>query len=230
MKNRVAIVAGGTGLVGGELVRELLIDPDWDKVYLLARKPVEWTHAKLELILTDWEHLSNFPKNITDAFCTLGTTIAKAGTKENFKKVDLDYVVSFAKAAREAGAKSFFVVTALGADPNSFVFYNKVKGQAEEEIAKIDFETVGIFRPSLLDGERKEFRLGEKIGQVVAVLLNSLLIGPIRKYRSIQARTVAKAMLNLAWSSKKGKFKIESDKIQKLGDGSARANMEYILG
>ncbi|TGK01113.1 oxidoreductase [Leptospira semungkisensis] len=229
MKNRVAIVAGGTGLVGGELVRELLIDPDWDKVYLLARKPVEWTHAKLELILTDWDHLGNFPKNITDAFCTLGTTISKAGSKENFKKVDLDYVVSFAKAAKEAGSKSFFLVTALGSDPNSFVFYNKLKGEAEVEVSKIDFDTIGIFRPSLLDGERKEFRLGEKIGQAIAIVLNSILLGPMRKYRSIHAKTVAKAMLNLAWSSKKGKFKIESDQIQRLGTGSARSNLQNIL-
>lgn len=228
MNHRVAIIAGGTGLVGGELVQELLIDPSWDKVYLLVRKPLGWTHSKLELILTDWEKLPEFPQGITDAFCTLGTTIGKAGSKENFKKVDFEYPFSFAKAAREKGVKSFFIVTALGADTNSFVFYNQVKGEVEEEISKLGFETFGIFRPSLLEGDRKEFRLGEKIGAKLAFLINPLLLGPLKKYRSIHAKTVAKSMLNLAWSGKKGKQIIESDQIQILGSSSARANLDSI--
>ncbi|PJZ76616.1 oxidoreductase [Leptospira neocaledonica] len=229
MNHRVAIVAGGTGLVGGELVQELLIDPSWDKVYLLVRKPLEWTHSKLELILTDWEKLPEFPQGITDAFCTLGTTIGKAGSKENFKKVDLEYPARFAKASKENGVKSFFIVTALGADSNSFAFYNQVKGEVETEISKLGFETFGIFRPSLLEGDRKEFRLAEKIGSKLAFLINPLLLGPLKKYRSIHAKTVAKSMLNLAWSAQKGKKIIESDKIQVLGSSSARANLHSIL-
>ncbi|GBF37959.1 oxidoreductase [Leptospira johnsonii] len=229
MNHRVAIVAGGTGLVGGELVQELLIDPSWDKVYLLVRKPLEWTHAKLELILTDWEKLPELPQGVTDAFCTLGTTIGKAGSKEKFKKVDLEYPISFAKVCKEKGVKSFFIVTALGADPNSFVFYNQVKGEVEAEISKLGFETFGIFRPSLLEGDRKEFRLGEKIGSKLAFLINPLLLGPFKKYRSIHAKTVAKSMVNLAWSDQKGKKIIESDKIQVLGSSSARANLDSIL-
>lgn len=229
MNQRVAIVAGGTGLVGGELVQELLIDPSWSKVYLLVRKPLEWTHSKLELILTDWEKLPEFPQGVTDAFCTLGTTIGKAGSKENFKKVDLEYPSSFAKVCKKKGVKSFFIVTALGADPNSFAFYNQVKGEVETEISKLGFETLGIFRPSLLEGDRKEFRLAEKIGSKLAFLINPLLLGPFKKYRSIHAKTVAKSMLNLAWSGKIGNFIIESDKIQVLGSSSARANLDSIL-
>ncbi|TGL61601.1 oxidoreductase [Leptospira sarikeiensis] len=228
MDHRIAIVAGGTGLVGGELVRELLIDPDWDKVYLLVRKPLEWTHSKLEIILTDWEKLE-FPEKVTDAFCILGTTIGKAGSKENFKKVDLDYPVRFAKVAKEKGVNSFYIVTALGADPNSMIFYNQVKGEVETEISTLGFSSLGIFRPSLLEGDRKEFRLGEKIGSKISFFINPLLIGPFKKYRSIHAKTVAKAILNLAWSSKKGKFVIESDKIQSLGSGTARANLENLI-
>ncbi|MGJ4746627.1 oxidoreductase [Leptospira sp. SA-E8] len=229
MDHRVAIVAGGTGLVGGELVQELLIDPSWDKIYLLVRKPLEWTHAKLELVLTDWEKPLEFPSDITDAFCVLGTTIGKAGSKENFKKVDLEYPIRFAKSCKEKGVKSFFIVTALGADPNSFVFYNQVKGEVESEISKLGFGTLGIFRPSLLEGDRKEFRLGEKIGSKLAFLINPLLLGPLKKYRSIHAKTVAKSMLNLAWSGKTGKHIVESDKIQVLGSSSARANLDSIL-
>ncbi|TGK43681.1 oxidoreductase [Leptospira andrefontaineae] len=230
MNHRVAIIAGGTGLVGGELVQELLIDPSWDKVYLLVRKPLEWTHSKLELILTDWEKLNEFPEGVvTDAFCTLGTTIGKAGSKENFKKVDLEYPIRFAKVAKEKGVKSFFIVTALGSDPNSFVFYNQVKGEVEAEISKLGFETFGIFRPSLLEGDRKEFRLGEKIGSKLAFLINPLLLGPLKKYRSIHAKTVARSMLNLAWSGKKGNHIIESDKIAVLGSSSARGNLENLI-
>ncbi|WP_367897539.1 oxidoreductase [Leptospira sp. WS58.C1] len=229
MDHRVAIVAGGTGLVGSELVQELLIDPSWNRVYLLVRKPLEWTHSKLELILTDWEKPLEFPPGITDAFCTLGTTIGKAGSKENFKKVDLEYPSKFAKACKDKGVRSFFIVTALGADRDSFVFYNQVKGEVEAEISKLGFETLGIFRPSLLEGDRKEFRLGEKIGSKLAFLINPLLIGPFKKYRSVHAKTVAKSMLNLAWSGKTGKQIIESDQIQVLGSSSARANLDSIL-
>ncbi len=229
MKNRIAVVAGGTGLVGGELVRELLIDPDWNKVYLLVRKPLEWIHPKLEQILVDWEGVFDLPQGITDAFCILGTTISKAGSKENFHKVDYEYPVIFAKAAKKAGAGGFFIVTALGADQNSLIFYNKVKGQVEAEIAKVGFAVFGVFRPSVLDGDRKEFRFGEKIIQTLAIFINPFLIGPVRKYRSIHSKIVGKAMLNLAWSDKKGNFILESDTIQLLGTSSARANIQSIL-
>ncbi|PJZ66302.1 oxidoreductase [Leptospira wolffii] len=230
MNNRIGIVAGATGLVGGELLQELLIDPTWSKVYVLVRRPLEWSHPKLETILIDWDRFPALPAGITDAFCCLGTTISQAGSKENFRKVDYEYAVSYAKAAKNAGADSFHIVTALGSDPHSLIFYNRVKGEAEAEIRKIGFSSLGIFRPSLLDGDRKEFRLGEKIGQVLAILINPLLFGPIRKYRSIQGKTVAKAMLNLAWSGKKGTFLVESDRIQVLGTSSARSNLDSILG
>ncbi|EQA36657.1 NAD(P)H-binding protein, PF13460 family [Leptospira inadai serovar Lyme str. 10] len=229
MKHRIAVVAGGTGLVGGQLVRELLLDADWDKVYVIVRKPLSWSHPKLEPILVDWNRFPDLPKGITDAFSALGTTIQQAGTRENFRKVDFDYAISFAKAAKSNGVRGFSLISSLGADSKSIVFYNKVKGEVEGEISRLGFEYLGIFRPSLLEGDRKEFRIGEKIGAILAMFLNPILIGPFRKYRSIEGSVVAKAMLNAAWADLKGTIIIESDKIQELGSSTVRDRIPKIL-
>ncbi|EPG75782.1 NADH(P)-binding protein, PF13460 family [Leptospira fainei serovar Hurstbridge str. BUT 6] len=229
MKNRIAVVAGGTGLVGSQLVRELLLDADWDKVYMIVRRPLSWSHPKLEPILVDWNHFPDLPKGVTDAFSALGTTIKQAGSREDFRKVDFDYAITFAKAAKSIGAKGFSLVSALGADPESIVFYNKVKGELEREISRLGFEYLGIFRPSLLEGDRKEFRIGEKIGAILAIFLNPILIGPLKKYRSIEGTVVAKAMLNVAWADLRGNIIIDSDKIQELGSSNVRAKISEIL-
>ncbi len=175
MSQKIALVAGATGLIGKYLLEELSKSSYYQKVYVLVRKPGNTTGA--EEIISDYESLvaSSLPKEITDVFCCLGTTISKAGSQENFRKVDHEYVLKLAKLAKEKGARSFLVVSALGADPKSFVFYNRVKGEMEKDLEKIGFSFLGIFRPSLLEGEREEIRPGEVVGHLFAKVVNPLL-------------------------------------------------------
>lgn len=139
MSQKIALVAGASGLIGKYLLEELSKSSYYQKVYALVRKPGNTTGA--EAIISDYESLvtSSLPKEITDVFCCLGTTISKAGSQENFRKVDHEYVLKLAKLTKEKGARSFLIVSALGADPKSFVFYNRVKGEMEKDLEKIGF-------------------------------------------------------------------------------------------
>lgn len=217
MSQKIALVAGATGLIGKYLLEELNSSGNYHKVYALVRKPGSVSGA--EEIVTDYDTLSasSLPKGITDVFCSLGTTISKAGSQENFKKVDYEYVLKVARLSKEKGARSFLVVTALGADPKSFVFYNRVKGETERDLELIGFSFLGIFRPSLLEGEREEARTGESVGQFFAKIINPFLLGGIRKYRSIHGRTVAKAMISIAQKEPSGVRILESDRIESVG-------------
>ncbi|KPZ76311.1 oxidoreductase [Leptospira kirschneri] len=217
MSQKIALVAGASGLIGKYLLEELSKSSYYQKVYALVRKPGNTTGA--EAIISDYESLvaSSLPKEITDVFCCLGTTISKAGSQENFRKVDHEYVLKLAKLTKEKGARSFLIVSALGADPKSFVFYNRVKGEMEKDLEKVGFSFLGIFRPSLLEGEREEVRPGEVVGHLVAKIVNPFLWGGIRKYRSIHGRTVAKAMIQIAEKEPKGIRILESDRIADFG-------------
>ncbi|TGL97531.1 oxidoreductase [Leptospira barantonii] len=217
MAEKVALVAGATGLIGKYLLEELKSSGNYSKVYALVRKPGSVQGA--EEIVSDYDTLaaSSIPKGITDVFCSLGTTISKAGSQENFKKVDYEYVLKVAKLTKEKGARSFLVVTALGADVKSFVFYNRVKGEIERDLEGIGFPFLGIFRPSLLEGEREEARTGEAVGQFFAKIINPFLLGGTRKYRSIHGRTVAKAMISIAQKEPAGVRILESDRIESVG-------------
>lgn len=217
MAEKVALVAGATGLIGKYLLEELKSSGNYHKVYALVRRPGSVQGA--EEIVCDYDTLSasSLPKRITDVYCSLGTTISKAGSQENFKKVDYEYVLKVAKLSKEKGARSFLVVTALGADEKSFVFYNRVKGETERDLEAIGFTFLGIFRPSLLEGEREESRTGEAVGQFFAKMINPFLLGGIRKYRSIHGRTVAKAMIRIAQKEPAGVRILESDRIESVG-------------
>ncbi|AVQ13390.1 NADH(P)-binding protein, PF13460 family [Leptospira santarosai] len=218
MAQKLALVAGATGLIGRYLLEELSASAEYRKIYALVRRP--GSVAGAEEIVSDYDALnvSLFPQGITDVFCSLGTTISKAGNRENFKKVDYEYVLKLAKLVKEIGATSFCVVSALGADPNSFVFYNRVKGEMEKDLEGIGFSFLGIFRPSLLEGEREEVRPGETMGQFFAKIANPFLLGGIRKYRSIHGRTVAKAMIRIVAKGPTGVRILESDRIATLGE------------
>ncbi|EMJ95807.1 oxidoreductase [Leptospira alstonii] len=218
MDRKNALVAGATGLIGKYLLEELSASSHYQKVYALVRRPGSGIGA--EEIVSDFDTLSvsSFPEGITDVFCSLGTTISKAGSQENFKKVDYEYVLKLGRLAKEKGAKSFLVVSALGADPKSLVFYNRVKGEMERGLEEIGFSFLGIFRPSLLEGERTEVRPGETVGQLFAKIVNPFLLGGIRKYRSIHGRTVAKAMIRIAQKEPSGVRILESDRIADLGE------------
>ena len=138
------------------------------------------------------------------AFCCLGTTIKKAGSQENFKKVDLDYFLTFADLTKSKNAKTFAVVSAMGAEINSSFFYNRVKGEMEQNIAEKGFYGTVILRPSLLLGKRREFRFGEKIGELLLIILRPIMIGSWRSYTAIKATDVTYAMVSSSKKQPKG--------------------------
>jgi uncharacterized protein YbjT (DUF2867 family) len=216
---RSAMLLGASGLVGGHCMRLLLAEPAYARVHAFVRRPLGHAHAKLAEHVVDFDRLdqSTVETRADDVFCCLGTTIAKAGSREAFRRVDHDYPLAAARVALRNGARRFLLVSALGADPRSRVFYNRVKGEVERAVSEIGFEGVVIFRPSLLLGERAERRRGEEMGKRVMGVVGPLLVGPLRKYRGIRAETVARAMVRLALSDPTGVRVVESDEIERLG-------------
>jgi uncharacterized protein YbjT (DUF2867 family) len=216
-----AFIAGASGLVGHSLLDQLLAAPEYDRVVSLGRRQLEdVSHPKLQQALVDFGALDGAVagRSCDDAFCCLGTTIRRAGSREAFRAVDHAAVLAFAWAARRQGARRLFVVTALGADPESRIFYNRVKGETEVALEVLGFETLAIFRPSLLLGKRRELRPGERVMIPVFWLAEPLLVGRLRKYRAIQAEVVARAMLRCSFGrGGQGLLVFPSDEIQDLG-------------
>ncbi|MDQ1145808.1 uncharacterized protein YbjT (DUF2867 family) [Bacillus sp. SORGH_AS 510] len=215
---RTALVLGGSGLVGKALVETLIQQNTYKKIVLLVRKPIEIINPVCEPHVVDFDHLENEDElfQVTDVFCCLGTTIKKAKTKEAFRKVDYDYPVKAAKLSYKAGVDNFLIVTAMGANPKSLIFYNKVKGDVEETLKKLELPSLHIFRPSLLLGNREEFRFGEKIAAKASNILNLFMVGPLKSYKAIEAKKVAAAMAEVASSENKGVQIYRSDEIQQL--------------
>lgn len=218
MGEKSALIVGASGLVGMELLKFLLNETDYRSVIALVRKPLGIRHPKLAEKVVDFDHLDSNRENfmVDDVFCCLGTTIKKAKTREEMTKVDVGYPLTAAKLAHEKGAKQFLVISSMGADPGSSFAYSRMKGTLEKELSNIGFESLHIFRPSLLLGNRKEFRLGESVSGVILPALSFLLIGPLKKYKAIQAGMVALAMYRAAQRGKKGNTIYLSDEIQML--------------
>ncbi len=212
---RTALLLGATGLIGGHCLNYLLNDDTYGRVVALLRRPLEREHPQLEQQVIDFDRLQEFRELLRaqDVFCCLGSTMRKAGSQEAFRRVDYDYPVAVARAALENGAEQFLIVTSLGADPRSRIFYNRVKGEVEEAVKPLPFERIVILRPSLLLGERAELRRGERLAEPVARALTPLLRGPLRKYRPIEARSVAAAMVGLGREGGRGITVVESDRI-----------------
>ena len=215
---RSALVLGATGLVGGHVLDLLLGDPAWGHVAALVRRPTGRTHAKLAERLADFERLDDAGDAfaVDDVFCCLGTTIRVAGSQAAFRRVDHDYVVAAARRAADAGARQFLLVTAMGADAGSRIFYNRVKGETERAVRALPFRRVVLARPSLLLGERGERRAGEEAGKAVMGALGALMVGPLRKYRAIHGRDVARALVRLAGEAEPGTRVAESDELTRL--------------
>jgi uncharacterized protein YbjT (DUF2867 family) len=214
---RTALVAGATGLVGGQLLQLLLQDKEYSKVIILVRTPVEIQHDKLQQVMIDWDTWPDYGEQLQaeDVFCCLGTTIKKAGSQEAFYKVDHQYPYQLAQAAKSFGARAYVIVTAMGSDPGSRIFYNRVKGEVEQAIAQLNLSSLTILRPSLLLGERAEFRVGERLISLVFRPLAFLFSGPLLKYRPVHARAVASVMLQAAKNPQPGVRIIESDEMQR---------------
>jgi uncharacterized protein YbjT (DUF2867 family) len=216
---RTACVVGATGLVGRHLVDVLIHDPEYSRVIALVRRASGRTHDKLEERIVDFDALEREPLDVDDAFCALGTTIKKAGSKEAFRRVDFDYVLAFAKAARKGG-KRFLLVSALGADSGSSMFYNRVKGEMEEAVRALGFERTLIFRPSFLSGDREEKRAGERVGIAVANVVGAIPIGLFRRIRPIEGKDVARGMVSAAKRDDVADKVYSSEAIQQLADGA----------
>lgn len=217
---KTALIAGATGLVGGHLLDLLLEDENYKTVKVLSRRTLGGDDGKLkEIIIEDFDIMESYTKELKadDYFCCLGTTMKKAGSKEAFKKVDFQYPTTLAAIARENNANSFHLISAMGADSSSMIFYNKVKGETEDAIQAMKLEKAYIYRPSFIAGERAEKRAAEKAALWVADKLDFLFSGPLKKYAAVHAKTIANAMLETAKNGKE-KFKIiPSDEIEKIG-------------
>jgi len=207
---KTALIAGATGLVGGFLLKRLLDAPAYDRVVAVTRRSLGISHPKLTEIVTDFEilelALAKSAIHADDAFCALGTTIRKAGSQPAFRRVDFDYVVNFARAAKAAGARRFLLVSAIGARADSSIFYSRVKGEAENAASELGFDATDIFRPGLILGERGKRRPAEAAIMAAMPLLNPLLIGPAKIYRGIPADTIAAAVVAAAQTPPRGRI------------------------
>jgi len=210
--SRAALLVGATGLIGSFLLQRLLAAESYARVTVWARRDIGRTHPKLKVEIADFERLQERRVESEDVFCCLGTTIRQAGSQAAFRRVDYDYPVALAMAAAGGGARRLLVVSALGANPDSRVFYNRVKGEMEVAVRAAGVPRTVFLRPSLLSGPRAQARLGEKIGLVVGNVLGPLL----GKYRPIHADSVAAAMLKAAAGDRPSGV-IESGEIRKIG-------------
>jgi uncharacterized protein YbjT (DUF2867 family) len=201
MSGAVAVVAGATGLVGQALVHQLAADPVWAEVRTLTRRPwpPELSHPTVTPIAVDYDHLESAPAwaRADHMFCALGTTIRQAGSQDAFRRVDFDYPLALARAARNQGVRHFLLVSAIGASGRSRMFYSRVKGETEEAVCALGFRSVTIARPSFLTGHRAERRLGEVAGIALAFLAPE-------RWRPVAASRVARALVLAAKQDKAG--------------------------
>ncbi len=209
----VAVIAGTTGLVGSLLLDLLLEEEVYSRVIALTRKPLSKEHPKLENQVVNFETLDEYAVQLKGdvVFCCLGTTIRQAGSQAAFRKVDYEYPVNLARITKAQGARQYLLVTALGSNKSSSIFYNRVKGEVEEAIGSINFEGYHIFQPSMLLGKRKEERAGEAAGKMVMKVLGFAIP---KKYKAIEASKVARAMLEVARRNQPGAHIHFSDELQ----------------
>jgi uncharacterized protein YbjT (DUF2867 family) len=212
-----AILIGATGLVGGHCLKILL--ERYETVTAIARRSTGITHPRLTERRIDFERLGTIEIPASaHVYCALGTTIKQAGSEDAFRRVDFEYPRMLAQHASGSRGARFILVSSVGADANSRNFYLRIKGELEAAIQAIPLEAVHIFRPSFLVGERSEKRAGEAVGIAVAQALGFLLVGGLRKYRAIEAATVARSMVAAANKDAAGCFVYHYDEIRKLAD------------
>jgi len=217
--SRTALVAGASGLVGSHVLRLLLEDPAYVRVTVLARRELPLAHKKLEQRVLTFDRLAqiaDFPR-VHDVFCCLGTTMKQAGSPEAFRTVDYTYVVELARVAARHRASQYLVVTALGADPRSRIFYSRVKGETEATLRRLQFEGMQIFRPSWLVGARTKSRPAERVAGILGPLVAWAFVGPLARYRPIKADAVARALVRVALAAPRGAHVYQSDEIRRLG-------------
>ena len=214
---KTALVFGSSGLVGGHLLNQLIKDTNYSKIKLFVRSEPEISDPKVEIIKTDFNNLENHKDDIKgdDCFFCIGTTKQNSPDKSEYRRVELEVPKQVAQFAKSNSVNSFVFVSSGYADPKSSGDYLKFKGEVEEELKRLNFPKLGIMRPSFLLGDRKEKRVGEKIGIFVFKLLSPLFLGPLKKMKPIQSETVAKAMISSA-NKNLEKNVFESNEIAEL--------------
>lgn len=214
-----ALIVGATGLIGNELLQLLENDKTFTEIEIWVRKTINFNSNKLKVKITDFDNLSDLQDFWADVvFCCVGTTIKKAMSKENFRKVDFDIPVNIAGIVEKAGIQKYIIVSSVGADKDSDNFYLKTKGLMEEAISQKSIYSIIFMHPSILLGNRKEFRFGEIIGKYIMQLAGFMLIANLKKYHSIHANTVAKAMIYAAKSDLYGIHTLEYTEIKKMSN------------
>lgn len=212
---KTAVVFGATGLVGKELVKALLNNSLYGKIVIVARKTLPIVDQKLEqLLLDDFSDLANFHNRLkaNEYFCCIGTTIKTAGSQEAFRKVDFEIPLQVAKLAQELRIQNLVIISSIGADAKTDNFYLRTKGEMEHAVKEAYKGNLKIVRPSLLIGDRHEFRFGERVAVFIMKLLGWLFVGPLKKFRGIKARAVANAMIRVTQLPVE-KIIIESDEL-----------------
>lgn len=208
-------IAGATGLTGKYCLEFLLLQIKVTKVIAIVRKTTGIQHSKLEEIFLKDNKLST--EIFADAFiCCLGTTIKKAGSKEAFKEIDLELPLYLAKELHKNGCQTAAIISAMGADEKSNFFYNQVKGKMENEMEKIGFESLSIFRPSIISGSRNEKRMGEKVALAIMKLFSPLFFGNLKNYKPIHAKIIGRSLMAVVLMKKSGTKIYNSEEIKTI--------------
>ncbi len=216
---KTALLFGASGLVGSHVLYQLISNNNYSKIKLFVRSSIDTSDPKIEIIQTDFNNLENHREDIKgdDCFFCIGTTKKNSPDKNEYKRVELEVPKQVAQIAKSNSVNSFVFISSGYADPKSSGDYLKFKGEVEEELKRLNFPNLGIMRPSFLLGDRKEKRIGEKIGIFVFKLLSPLFLGPLKKMKPIQSATVAKAMIAIT-QNKVSKTIFESDEIADLSN------------
>ena len=214
---KTALLFGASGLVGGHLLDQLISNNNYSKIKVFVRSVPEIIDPKIEIFETDFNNLENHKEDIKgdDSFYCIGTTKQNSSDKNEYKRVELEIPKQIAQIAKANSVNSFVFVSSGYADPKSSGDYLKFKGEVEEELKRLNFPKLGIMRPSFLLGDRKEKRIGEKIGIFVFKLLSPLFLGPLKKMKPIHSATVAKAMIAITQNNS-SKTIFESNEISEI--------------
>lgn len=215
-----AIILGATGLTGNILLQKLIEDDRYDSIKLFSRSKIEGLPKKVTQFTGNLLKLDQFKADFIadEVFCCIGTTAKKTPNKTLYKQIDYGIPATSAKLSKENNIQTFLVISAMGANKNSNVFYNKTKGEMEHDVLQQHIKNTFILRPSLIGGERKERRILEEIGLVVFKIIQPLFIGPLKKYKIINAQSIAQAMIVLANTKNHNEEIITSEHINKLGN------------
>ena len=216
---KTALVFGSTGLVGGNVLNQLIQNNNYSKIKIFVRSSIKVNNSKVQVIQTDFNNLEKYKDLILgdECFFCIGTTHKETPDANEYRKVEYDIPVNIAKIAKSNSVKSFIYVSSMGANPKASGKYLKNKGQVEEELKKMNFLKLALIRPSILLGNRKKFRLGERIAIPIMKFLSLFFIGILKKYRPIKVENVAKAMIIIA-ENNYDKQLFESDKLENLAN------------